>query len=424
MSSSRSTVSLTWSLSSIQREYFDSDAKYRTLVAGRRFGKNTVGLASQIDFAARPHAYQYGRDSDVVTWWIAPTYNQAKKYGFETALEMLPDRLLDGDPKQTIPFEINLATGSTMEFYSFDRPKSLDGAGVDDMVIDERGYMDDSIWHTNLAPMLLDTGGRASFIGKPWSSDHFRESFDKGQDPAHPEYASWQATSYDNPWIPDERIDELFGDLPDRIYQREIMADFDASGTVLTDDMLNYIAPEELPDTEPKWIVGVDLGVTADSKKAREDDTDYWTAAVLGVDTIRSKGYLFHVHRKRGMTLREGLDWLQGITRPLRSPSIYVESNQAQRWFAQEAAERGLNVAQVQNTTAKEDRIVQLSIPFEAGTILLVDTGEWSDFTSEWLSFPDGKHDDQLDATEIAVSNCQLTSNTGMYGANPYDNEG
>jgi hypothetical protein len=71
-------LTLTWKLSPKQREYFESPAKYRTLVGGRRFGKNTVGLASQIDFAARPHTYQWGREEDVVAWWVAPTYNQSK----------------------------------------------------------------------------------------------------------------------------------------------------------------------------------------------------------------------------------------------------------------------------------------------------------------------------------------------------------
>jgi phage terminase large subunit-like protein len=412
------TVDLTWKLSPIQRAFFESDAKYRTLVAGRRFGKNTVGLASQCDFAIRPHAYQYGRDENVVTWWVAPTYTQAKKYGFQTAQEMIPDRLIDGEPRRSIPFEIPLKNGSSMEFYSYSSPESLDGAGVDDMVIDERGYMADDIWNSHLSPMLLDTNGRAAFIGKAAHSEHFVECFERGQN-NDDRYDSWQATSYDNPFIPDNRIDDLFGTLPERVYKREILAEFDAGGAYLTGDMLHFVDPDELNERELSWTVTADLGLEANAKKARENDTDYWAAAVVAYDSFQQEAFLVDVARTRGMTKDQGVGWLRSVMDPLPTNTVGIEANQAQRWFVQDAQDAGLKAYGIENDRSKEERLTYLSVPFANKQVRLVNhevpddpaqdhDPRWDEFRNEWLSFPNGSHDDLLDAVEMAVRQLNL----------------
>lgn len=427
-------ITLQWKLSPIQRQFFESDAKYRTLAGGRRFGKNTVGLASQIDFATRPETYRWGRDEDVVTWWVAPTYNQAKKYGFEKALEMLPGRLIDGEPKRTIPFEIPLVTGGRMEFYSYDRPESLDGAGVDDMTIDERGYMDDEVWESNLAAMLLDTDGRAAFIGKAAFSEHFVECFERGRfESDDPQYASWQATSYDNPFIPDERIDELFGTLPERVFQREIMAEFDAGGDFLTRDMLTFVHASELPEREFSWHVVADLGIEADPSKARENDTDYWAAAVIAYDSLQQEAYLVDVTRTRGMTKDQGVGWLSAIMDGVPTNRVGVEANQAQVWFVQDAQKAGLDAYGIENDRPKEERLTYLSVPFANGRVKLVNHDDpddrapgqeydprWDGFVSEWLSFPNGSHDDMLDGVEMALRQLNLGASIQAYGGDAY----
>jgi len=428
------TIRLQWKLSPKQRAFFESDAKYRTLAGGRRFGKNTVGLASQVDFAIQPEVYRWGRDSDIVTWWVAPTYTQAKKYGFETALKMIPDRLIDGEPKRTIPFEISLVNGSQLEFYSFDRPESLDGAGVDDMTIDERGYMDDDIWESNLAPMLLDTDGRAAFIGKAAYSEHFVECFERGQDSGDDLYDSCRATSYDNPFIPDARIDELFGDLPERVSRREIMAEFDAGGSFLTRDMLSFVDAATLTeDHELSWTVTADLGLEADPEKARDNDTDYWAAAVVAYDSWRQEAFLVDIARTRGMTKDQGVGWLRSIMDGVPTNQVGIEAIQAQRWFVQDAKDAGLNAYGIENDRSKEERLTYLSVPFANERVRVVNHDDpggrgpgqeydprWDPFVSEWLAFPNGSHDDLLDAAEMAIRQLDLGGSIEAYGGRAY----
>jgi len=417
-----------WSVEDIQREFCESTARYRTLVAGRRFGKNHTAITSEADFALDPASYPLGRNnpSDVVLWWVGPTYTQTKKYGFEKAKEALPDECIKGSPKETAPFEIELINGVTWEFYSFDRPKSLDGAGVDSMVIDERGYMDTSVWETNLAAMLLDTNGRVSFIGKPWPNEHFETVFQKGQSEEYDNYESWHATSYDNPRIPDKRIDEIFGDLPEAVYQREIMAQFGASGGIYTPETITWVKPEAISeDWETQTVIGVDPAATIDRTKAEDSDSDYWGVVAGEAVVRRDEIYITDAMQRRGITLSQGVEWLTNIHRGMdTAPKFVVETVAAQEWLKGELAEQGLNVTPVNTTANKEDKLIDLSIPLNKGLVKFVD---WEDdnplqpLVDQLLAFPNGEHDDLADALSNVVNHApvNISSNifSGSYGA-------
>jgi predicted phage terminase large subunit-like protein len=358
-----------------------------------------------------------------VLWWIGPTYNQTKKYGYQKAKEALPDEVIT-DTRDTQPFEIHLTNGVTWEFYSFDRPKSLDGAGVDSMVIDERGYMDTEIWEQNLAAMLLDTNGRVAFIGKPWPNEHFEEVFEKGQTEAHTNYESWHATSYDNPLIPDERIDEIFGDLPEAVFQREIMAEFGASGGIYTPDMFNWVAPDEINDDwRSQTIIGVDPAATIDNAKAETEDTDFWGVVVGEVVPTKNAIFTTDCKQRRGITLSEGVEWLENIHNACEvPPQFIVETVAAQEWLKGELVERGLNVTPVNTSMSKEDKLIDLSIPINNGLVQFV---EWGDGTvdpvvDQLLAFPNGEHDDMADALSLVVNNSSIDLSSsivsGSYG--------
>jgi phage terminase large subunit-like protein len=423
-----------WNVEGIQRDFCASQARFRTLVAGRRFGKNHSAIISQAEFAFNPDAYDRGRDdpSHVVLWWVGPTYTQTRKYGFERAKDALPPEAI-ADTRNTQPFEIKLANGVRWEFYSYDRPKSLDGAGVDDLTIDERGYMPTSVWEDNLAAMLLDTDGRAAFIGKPWPNDHFRECFEKGQSEDYPSYDSWRATSYDSPAVEDDVIDELFGDLPEPIYQREILAQFDAGGKHLTRDMLSFVDIAELPDHELSWHVAADLGAEADPEAARQHDTDYWAAVIVGYDRYSSTAYLIDCIRERGMTKDQAAVWLDSIMDSVPTNQVRIESNQAQVFFVQEAKKQGLNAVGIDSTRPKEERLMYLSVPFSNDRVKLVNHNDpddrplgleydarWEPFVDEWVGFPGAAHDDVLDATEMCLRDLKVGGSIQAYGGTAY----
>jgi len=79
---------------------------------------------------------------------------------------------------------------ATIEYRTFDHPDSLDGAGVDHMVIDEAAMMPETIWQQNLRPMLSDTMGQAVFISKPKGQNWFHDFFLRGESDDWPDWWS------------------------------------------------------------------------------------------------------------------------------------------------------------------------------------------------------------------------------------------
>jgi hypothetical protein len=214
-----------------QVEVLQSDARYRTLKWGRRGGKNITGVMDLVERGRAPWLSPWGSNDpqNTVIWWVGPSYDQAKKYGFETLKAALPNSWIDYT-KESEPYEIGLTNGVVYEFRTFDHPKTLQGAGVDHVVIDEADYMPDNLWYNDLDPMLMDSRGSAMFISKPVRPrSYFADYFEFGQSSDYPEYFSSHATSADNPYIAENPEDKR-GTVPEHVYQQEYLAELPDDG--------------------------------------------------------------------------------------------------------------------------------------------------------------------------------------------------
>ena len=83
----------------------------------------------------------------------------------------------------------------------------------------------------------------------------------------------------------------------------------------------------------------------------------------------------------------------------------------------------------VSQSLKKEARLIQLSVPFENEVIQLVNfetdpedglDDRWDELTQEWRAFPDGSHDDMLDAVELALRNISVGQTLGVDGVDMY----
>lgn len=243
-----------------------------------------------------------------------------------------------------------------------------------------------------------------------------------------------EVPSWANPHTPEDYHEEM-QNLPDEIRAQQAEGRFVEVGSgVFTKDMISFASPDELADRNHRYVVGVDVGVEADAQTARDNDSDYWAASLLMVDGMGSRAYLIDSLRKRGMTLKQGISWIRNIVSDVPNPEVYVESNQSQRWLKQELQDQGLNARAVMNTTNKEERLVQLTIPIERGDIQFLNRNidenigydpRFQNLISEMLSFPEGSHDDLLDSLDIAVHNLDLGNYNNIIGVDPYnrDNE-
>lgn len=224
-------INLSWKLHPVQKEAYEADARFRTCAWGRRTGKNVFAAIDASDFALNPDEDEYGGNEEVTVWWVGPTYTQAYDYGWGDdpnaigVTDLLPDALIESK-SMSDPRRLTLTNGSAISFRTFDHPDSLDGAGVDLMVIDEAAIMPEKIWTETLRPMLSDTLGKGLFISKPKGKNWFFKHFKRGDSDEWPEWWSSQAASYVNPFVEDSEIDKSARELPDRVFQQEYLAVF------------------------------------------------------------------------------------------------------------------------------------------------------------------------------------------------------
>lgn len=237
-----------------QREVLESDARFRIVACGRRWGKTAL--------AAR-EAAQYLGTQDTLAWWVAPTYDEAER-GFNAVREALPRKLID-ETEHTWPKAHVLPNGSRIEFRSTDRQDSNRGEGLDLIVLDEADGIRDSAWTQDLRPSLSDTLGDMIAISTPMRRGWFFRWFERGQSPDHPDVESWRYPTAANPHIPDGEIEAARRELSQHAFEQEYLAEFkDESGGVFTDlDARLFTADAELPipaeDAEPPFATGVDF---------------------------------------------------------------------------------------------------------------------------------------------------------------------
>ncbi|WP_254547496.1 terminase large subunit [Halomarina pelagica] len=392
-----------WSLSPWQADVFESNARFRIVRAGRRAGKNILAVADQIEYARAPARSPWGADRQATCWWVGPTYDQAYRYGFLKALENLPEHWIDGEPKRSEPYEIPLANGTTIEYRTFDKPESLQGAGVDHLVIDEAPYMPGSIWEGDLRPMLLDNQGCALLIGKPLTRNYFYRLDKRGDSdsPEHADYASWHATSYDNPTIPDSEIDSERGSTSERAFRREYLAEYidDAGGVFkrVRERIVDEYALDDVEGSGP-YATGVDF--------ARHQD---WTV----IHVLDADGVTVHHERLRDVAWPQIQQAVETAHEAYPGP-VAVDATRDNKIVADLEAS-GLDVEPVTFTPKTKRELVEnlvTHVEQEAVTIpdlpVLVSELELFEYDvtaagNVRYSAPEGEHDDCVDAFALAA---------------------
>lgn len=234
-----------------------------------------------------------------------------------------------------------------------------------------------------------------------------------------------------NPHLDKGDVQAIRDAHPSGLLAQEVEGKFVEVGSgLLTEDMLTpATASDVLDSSELSFHVGVDLGIEPDAEKARSNDSDYFAAAIIAHHRRRGEAYVVDVARERGLSLSQGVEWLSKVVEGVPSPSINIESVHAQQYFLTAARDAGLPVTGVDQSLSKEDRLIQLSVPFENDDVQLVNfentPGEglddrWQELVSEWIAFPDGTHDDLLDAVELALRNVSIGQSYGVDGMDLY----
>lgn len=235
-----------------QAEVFLDTARFRVVVAGRRWGKTALAKTEMIQRAKIP-----GQK----IWYIAPTYRMAKQIMWNDLKASIPRKWIAREHETEM--SITLKNGSIIECKGADNPDTLRGVGLNFVVMDEFQDIRSDTWTTIIRPTLAKDRGEALFIGTPKAYNQLYEVYQFGQDDARKAWSSYQFPTITSPFIPESEIIEARRDMDPRTFRQEFEASFETmSGRVYYPfDRNVHTSPDvKFNPQRPIWV-GVDFNI-------------------------------------------------------------------------------------------------------------------------------------------------------------------
>ena len=369
----------------IHNSIINEGYKYYILNIGRQFGKTMLGINQMLYWAINHKGCNIA--------WVTPIYKQSKKVFDE----------MEKVTKSSGLFEYNRSDltisgfNSQIQFFSGERPDNIRGNTFDYLIVDEMAFTRPELWSEVLSATVLVKGKKVIFISTPKGKNHFYQlSLQPNYDNR---YKYFHYSSYDNPMIDAEDLEERKRSLPKHIFEQEYLAKFidNASGLFKNVDSC-IIKPAERTQ---KLFGGLDIG--------RADD--------YTVLTILNKNYqMVYVQRWRQQEWSKIIDEVANKIREYNA-EIFVEVNNQGDVFFEMLQNKVYNNVQpyVTTTATKPIMIEDLAVHFENKDIGILDENwlvdELNAFTYIYnektrrvqYGAPQGVHDDGVMSLALAV---------------------
>ena len=206
-----------WKLDKKRKEVLLHPAKRKVLVAGRRFGKSYLSIIWMLTRKIKENERR---------WLICPTYRQGRHTSWKVLRAIF--RNYDAQLNES-ELLVRLPNGAEIAIKGAEQENNLRGAGLDMVCMEEYSYIKPHVWEEIIYPMLTTTNGDALFIGTPNGYDHLYDAYLKGQG-NDPEWKSWQYTTLDGGFVPEEEIKKAKSMMDERAFKTEFLASFETTG--------------------------------------------------------------------------------------------------------------------------------------------------------------------------------------------------
>jgi len=381
-----------------------SSARFKVLVAGRRWGKTRLGVWLCIAKAMQ------GKK----TWWVAPTYSMANE-GWKEIRTLGKDygvTIKEGDKTLYTP------TGGYVTVRTADNPDRLRGAGLDFIVLDECAYIKEATWKEVLRPTLTERQGGALFISTPKGYNWFQRLYDEAEN--QEDWERWQLSTYTNPFVPHEELEIAKQEVGSFLFSQEYLAEFvEAKGGLIHPEYFRYYKESSIVDYNEEGNEEEYGTLVFNDKTIRQDDLQIITTVDLATSTKESADYtvvctiglskdneifVLDITRRR-IEAPKIIELLENIYEKYRPSIIGVERAGYQLAFIQILrTQTGLPIRELRADKDKLSRALPLTAKMESGQVFFRKNADWySELEKELLQFPAGEHDDQVDALAYAV---------------------
>jgi hypothetical protein len=393
-----------WQFHGEQARAWADARRTKVIVAGRRWGKSEF-LVRWILHGAHEDAVA---GIPGVSWVVLPTFQMARPI-WRKFLRLAPPGWVDrAVGTETSPDYLSLGP-ARIEFKSGDHPERLVGEGLARVAVDEAGIIKEQVWAESILPALIDSRAPALLGGTPKGRTWFYRMFARGLDPADPDVATFGGPSWQNPFIDAAEVWRLRGEMPDRHFRQEILAEF------LSDEGAVFRGVRECVGSfskEPTVVIGVDL-----ARKA-----DY--TVLVGLDARMRVTFLDRFGNVPWPLQKERIAarGREGGRRPL----LVVDATGVGDPVAQDLQRAGLRVRPFVFTPASKAMLVdslvlaieqrQVTLPDDPVLLNELEAFEFEETKAGNIRYsaPDGLHDDVVMALGLAVLGGRRAGDTGV----------
>lgn len=338
-----------------QREFHQSQARFRVLACGRRWGKDRASINELIRLVWMLSEERQGEKTlvpPVHAWIVAPNYPLTRQCWLELK-HFTPPEILATKPHETEK-RMEWKTGAVIECKSADQYDSLKSVGLDVLLMTEAAMVKDDAWYESLRPTLSSPGrlGKAILNSTPKGRNWFWQVYRRSFNPEEKEWAGWNFPSWTNPYIRDIEIEQARRQMPELLFRQEYGAEFLEDGTCVFRN-IDACEKGEYQGPTPRgiYVMGVDIA-------RRTDFTvivvmDAVSRHVVGFDRFGEMSFVLQ---------KERIKALAGKYRA----TVWLDSTGMGEPIFDELAGEGLKIIPFRfNNATKQAVIDNLSIGFE-----------------------------------------------------------
>jgi len=366
-----------------QGQIFLHPARWKCVIAGRRFGKSYLAVTWLLSAALSA--------KDLLCYYVAPTYRQAKEIAWITLKRLLPMSHVTAVNESEL--SIVFRNESRVKLKGAETYDSLRGVGIDRLVMDEFADIAEEAWTEVLRPAMADRQGHALFIGTPKGYNWAKKLYDHAR--SDPAWATWHYTTEEGGWVKPEELEAIRTQIGAAMFRQEHLAEFvDLSNNIFRREWWRYY--QETPVTYgciQSWDTAFKKGAEA----------DYSVCTTWG---LTKNAYVLLDLWRGQVEFPELRRQVQALYAKHKPYAVIVEDKASGQSLIQELQrETAMPIFPTKVDSDKITRANAVTPMIESGRVLLPSKAPWlADFLEEMTAFPSGEHDDIVDSVAHALN--------------------
>ena len=196
-----------------QQQIVDGKKRFNVLTCGRRFGKSALA----VDLLS-----EYLLQGKTVGLW-SPTYKDLYELWQEIKHTIYP--IIEHKNEQVM--QITTITGGKLDCWSLTEPDSGRGRKYHRIIIDEaeKARKLEEAWTRAIRPTLTDYAGDGWFLSTPKFGQTYFKQLHKNAEKDPRQWTSWRFTTYDNPYINKQELEDAKATLDPLVFACEYLAE-------------------------------------------------------------------------------------------------------------------------------------------------------------------------------------------------------